>query len=106
MSILPDTAADGDQADAHPNVGKQADRALHGVGNGEVGVLALIEPADEKDAAAKSDQLHDALHESEVAYDLGAMKRQPDQRRGTFVEGRWRRSEEHTSELQSLAYLV
>ena len=34
----------------------------------------------------------------DISYDPGAMKRQPDQRRGTFVEGRWRNWTEETHE--------
>ncbi len=74
MGIVPDAAADGNQADADADIGEQVDGALHGIGDGEVGVVALVEIADEKNAGEEADHLHDALDENEIAQDACAMK--------------------------------
>ncbi len=47
MSILPNAAANRDQADADADIGEQVDRALHGIGDGEIGVIALLEGAND-----------------------------------------------------------
>jgi hypothetical protein len=98
MSILPDATAYGNQTDAHTNISEQVDRPLHGVGNSEVSVFALIEPANEKNSAAKSDELHDGLDERKLTHDLGAVNRASNQRRRTFVENRRRYGTEKTHE--------
>ena len=45
MSILPNAASNRNKADTDADVGEQVDRALHGVGDGEVGIIALLEGA-------------------------------------------------------------
>jgi hypothetical protein len=69
MAILPDAAANGDQADANPDIGQDIKRALHRVGDSKIGVLSLVQIADEKNAAKKANDLHDCLDESEITHD-------------------------------------
>src|ERR1700730_467796 len=88
MSILPDAPADRDETDADADVGKEIDRALHGIGDGEVGVFPLRQAAHEKNAARETDELHEGLDDGETSYDARAMKRLPNNRRGTLVENR------------------
>ena len=70
MSILPNAPPDRDQTDADANVREQVDRSLHGIGDGEIGVLALFQCANEQNAAQEPNDLHDRLHDREIAYDL------------------------------------
>ena len=96
IAVLPDPAADRDQADADADIGQDIDRALHRVGDGEVGVFALVEMPNEQNAAGKSDHLHGGLHERETADDAGALQRATDERRGSFIQDRRRNRAEET----------
>ena len=88
IAVLPDAAPDGNEADADAHVGEHIDRALHRVGDREIGVFVLVEPADEQNAAGETDQLHHRLNESEVADDSRALERSPDHRRRRFIQER------------------
>ena len=88
IAVLPDAAPDGNETDADAHIGEDVDRALHRVGDGEVGVFVLVEAADEQNAAGKTDQLHQHLNGSEVADDSGALERTPNHRRRRFIQKR------------------
>jgi len=45
---------------------------LHGVGDGEEGVLALLEHTNEQDSTQKTDQLYDYLNRDKAADDATA----------------------------------
>src|ERR1700676_2994154 len=90
MSVLPDAPADRDETNADADVGKEIDRALHRIGDGEVGVLSLRQAAHEKNAARETYELHEGLDDCETPYDARAMKRLPNNRRGTLVKNRGR----------------
>ncbi len=88
MPVLPDFAADSHEADADADIAQHVDRALHRVGDGEIGVFVLVEPADEQNAAGEPDQLDQALSKSEVADESGALKRLPNHRHRRFIQKR------------------
>ncbi len=88
MPVLPDLAPDGNEADADADISEHVDRALHRVGDREIGVFVLVEPADEQNAAGEPDQLDQALNESEVADESGALERLPNHRHRRFIQKR------------------
>src|SRR5205823_1978079 len=61
---------------------------LHRVGDSERRVLALRQPADEKDSARESDDLDHALDESVIADAAGLIERSSEDRRRRFVQNR------------------
>ena len=67
MPILPDAAADRDQADADPDIRQHVDRALHRVGDREERIFALIQSPNEQNPGGKTDQLHQHLDRGEMA---------------------------------------
>ena len=86
MRVVPDAAADGDEADADPDIGEDIDRALHRIRDREVGVFTLIEIPDEENAAGETDALHEDLDGGEVPDDEGALEGAAHHRHGVFVQ--------------------
>ena len=74
MPILPDPPADRYQADADSDIGQDIDRALHRVGDGEEGILMLIQAPNEQNSAGKADQLHQRLDGGKLADPSGKEK--------------------------------
>jgi hypothetical protein len=50
---------------------------LHSVGDGEEGVLALLENTNEQDSTQKTDQLHDYLNRDKAADNATASNQSP-----------------------------
>src|SRR5205807_2546488 len=86
--VLPNAPTDRDQTDADANVREQIDRSLHRIGDGEIGVLALFQCANEKNSAQEPDDLHDRLHDYEIAYDLCTQERAANDRRRALLHSR------------------
>src|SRR2546425_5751702 len=86
---------------------KQARRLGHGLGIERIGVVQRVSPLERRhDAAAKDAVMIDLGHRLPTRVKVGSdffRREHADRWRQQGVEGR---SEEHTSELQSLAYLV
>ena len=53
VAIVPDATANRDKANADADVSEEIDRALHRIGDGEIGVFTLFETPNEKNAATK-----------------------------------------------------
>ena len=86
MRIVPDATADGDEADADPDIGEDIDRALHRIRDREVGVFALIEVTDEENPAGETDALHQDLDGGEVPDDAGVLEGAAHHRHRVFVQ--------------------
>jgi hypothetical protein len=72
-AIIPDAAADGNESYADAYIGEQVQRALHGIGDGEIGVLALLEGANNENATEETNELHDGLNAGKVANNASAL---------------------------------
>ena len=88
VAIVPDTTANRDKANADTDVSEQIDRALHRIGDGEIGVFTLFKAPNEKNASEEADELHDCLNGDEVADNARAMKSTANRGRRSFVEDR------------------
>src|SRR4051812_45277908 len=96
MTVRPNAPADGNKPDADPDVREHVQRSLHRVRDREVGVFPLIQMANQKDAADKTDELHGTLDEGEIADDPRPMKRPTNDWRGGLVQDGWRNRAEKT----------
>ena len=74
MLIVPDAPTDGNQTDADADICEQVNGSLHRISDGEISVLTLIEITHQKNARGKTDHLHGALNEDEVADHPRAVK--------------------------------
>ena len=100
MSILPNPAADRNQADTDTNIGEDIDRALHGIGDGEIGVITLLQSADDEDAAAKTDDLDERLDDREIPHQPRLLKGAANRRTRPLIEQRRERTEKIHSAIQ------
>jgi hypothetical protein len=96
VTVLPDSAADRDKADADADVGQDIERALHRVRNREVGVFPLIKVPNEQDPTEEADELNHSLDERELADDAGTMQGPPNHWRRSLAEHRRRNRPEET----------
>ena len=71
-AVLPNPAANGNEPNTYPDIGEQIEGALHCVGDGEEGVLALLEHSNEQDSAQESDHLHDYLNRDKATDNASA----------------------------------
>ena len=65
--ILPNAAADGDQANADSYIRKDVSCSLHGVGDREERILVLFPRSNDQNSGSKTDQLNEQLHPGEMA---------------------------------------